>query len=103
MTRNVGRAAYDPVRESCLFFFNDTATTEIYTLSLHDALPISQKPLYQRCGSFSFVPKVPVNNHDVDACARLDDGLVKCILGFAIDRLHHVRNNAVSSKFISKD
>src|SRR5258708_36095126 len=25
-----------------LFFFNDTATTEIYTLSLHDALPIYQ-------------------------------------------------------------
>src|SRR2546426_12765477 len=38
-----------PVREAALaevkddlsrFFFNDTATTEIYTLSLHDALPI---------------------------------------------------------------
>src|SRR3712207_7256838 len=27
------------------FFFNDTATTEIYTLSLHDALPISGRPL----------------------------------------------------------
>src|SRR5256885_7511691 len=26
------------------FFFNDTATTEIYTLSLHDALPILQWP-----------------------------------------------------------
>src|SRR5260370_24400137 len=26
---------------SAFFFFNDTATTEIYTLSLHDALPIS--------------------------------------------------------------
>src|SRR3712207_9107352 len=26
------------------FFFNDTATTEIYTLSLHDALPISSVP-----------------------------------------------------------
>src|SRR2546421_11841502 len=26
------------------FFFNDTATTEIYTLSLHDALPISSWP-----------------------------------------------------------
>src|SRR6267378_769864 len=26
------------------FFFNDTATTEIYTLSLHDALPISPLP-----------------------------------------------------------
>src|SRR5256885_11230941 len=28
--------------ESSFFFFNDTATTEIYTLSLHDALPIWQ-------------------------------------------------------------
>src|SRR5262249_60548947 len=28
-----------------LFFFNDTAPTEIYTLSLHDALPISPVPL----------------------------------------------------------
>src|SRR3712207_7302222 len=28
------------LREFFLFFFNDTATTEIYTLSLHDALPI---------------------------------------------------------------
>ena len=27
-------------RSLCFFFFNDTATTEIYTLSLHDALPI---------------------------------------------------------------
>src|SRR6202008_5176515 len=27
---------------ACCFFFNDTATTEIYTLSLHDALPISR-------------------------------------------------------------
>src|SRR5256885_12782923 len=26
-----------------MFFFNDTATTEIYTLSLHDALPISDR------------------------------------------------------------
>src|SRR3712207_7382614 len=29
---------------SFFFFFNDTATTEIYTLSLHDALPISPRP-----------------------------------------------------------
>src|SRR5438132_7013075 len=28
---------------SSSFFFNDTATTEIYTLSLHDALPISNR------------------------------------------------------------
>src|SRR5712675_3052036 len=30
-------------RHHLLFFFNDTATTEIYTLSLHDALPISRR------------------------------------------------------------
>src|SRR5258708_10627844 len=29
-----------PLPASFVFFFNDTATTEIYTLSLHDALPI---------------------------------------------------------------
>ena len=29
------------IRRQPIFFFNDTATTEIYTLSLHDALPIS--------------------------------------------------------------
>src|SRR6266852_7741036 len=29
------------LRHLLFFFFNDTATTEIYTLSLHDALPIS--------------------------------------------------------------
>src|SRR3712207_8380838 len=32
----------------CVFFFNDTATTEIYTLSLHDALPIYLVPLLVR-------------------------------------------------------
>src|SRR2546425_5513440 len=32
---------------SFFFFFNDTATTEIYTLSLHDALPISRHHVYR--------------------------------------------------------
>src|SRR3712207_7823820 len=31
----------EPISSILFFFFNDTATTEIYTLSLHDALPIS--------------------------------------------------------------
>src|SRR2546422_11012782 len=35
------------------FFFNDTATTEIYTLSLHDALPIS--PI-SACGIVTDIP-----------------------------------------------
>src|SRR3989441_1602258 len=36
-------SVFSPVARalSFFFFFNDTATTEIYTLSLHDALPIS--------------------------------------------------------------
>src|SRR5688572_31059019 len=39
------------------FFFNDTATTEIYTLSLHDALPISYLPPdKQKFRSAAFTP-----------------------------------------------
>ena len=44
------------------FFFNDTATTEIYTLSLHDALPISymSESLLERriCFIISFPPSI---------------------------------------------
>src|SRR5215813_1581447 len=36
-------AASRPLLITCLFFFNDTAPTEIYTLSLHDALPIPRQ------------------------------------------------------------
>src|SRR2546429_3339089 len=37
------------------FFFNDTATTEIYTLSLHDALPISSCSAYLMSAADSLV------------------------------------------------
>src|SRR2546427_6580466 len=39
-----------------LFFFNDTATTEIYTLSLHDALPISWSAGGQRVSRYWTLP-----------------------------------------------
>ena len=42
----------------CFFFFNDTATTEIYTLSLHDALPI----LKSECLDTEFVIAVDVSD-----------------------------------------
>src|SRR5215813_15176944 len=46
---------------SFFFFFNDTAPTEIYTRSLHDALPISRMP---ECGSRAWTvarpPRKPV-------------------------------------------
>ena len=50
-----------------MFFFNDTATTEIYTLSLHDALPISP-PSVQEGSLFS--PPSPA----FIVCRFFDDG-----------------------------
>src|SRR3989442_3856498 len=41
---------HDPIS---FFFFNDTATTEIYTLSLHDALPISYADAVRRIDGIS--------------------------------------------------
>src|SRR2546427_8898198 len=45
------------VRWFSFFFFNDTATTEIYTLSLHDALPISLAPAAHRARLARHVPR----------------------------------------------
>src|SRR3712207_9187473 len=45
---------FERVIMNLFFFFNDTATTEIYTLSLHDALPISITPSFIRCLLVSF-------------------------------------------------
>src|SRR3712207_7902643 len=42
-----------------IFFFNDTATTEIYTLSLHDALPIY--PAWQQLGANNSIKATTVN------------------------------------------
>src|SRR2546430_4284983 len=50
MTGSKLMMVYD--RTCTFFFFNDTATTEIYTLSLHDALPICAMDACRRsCGS----------------------------------------------------
>src|SRR5882762_482401 len=42
------------------FFFNDTATTEIYTLSLHDALPISGRKRSRTCSCVWWAPREPL-------------------------------------------
>src|SRR5947208_14804484 len=57
------------------FFFNDPSTTEIYTLSLHDALPISAYDVYpldgrhdggyytvKDCVTIDVLPRTPGNN-----------------------------------------
>src|SRR2546430_11590531 len=58
------------------FFFNDTATTEIYTLSLHDALPISRRPADRRAGGGARpVPARPRGRrHDREAPGALPEG-----------------------------
>src|SRR6266567_9131726 len=51
-----------------LFFFNDTATTEIYTLSLHDALPIrSMRALGASCTA----PRSRASSRRPDRARRL--------------------------------
>src|SRR2546429_709328 len=54
---------------SIFFFFNDTATTEIYTLSLHDALPICVSKRYGDVHAL------------VDVHLRVERGEVVCLLG----------------------
>ena len=48
------------------FFFNDTATTEIYTLSLHDALPIYCSGLVQAAFASAGVP-LPRDSYQQEA------------------------------------
>src|SRR3712207_7751517 len=53
-----------------IFFFNDTATTEIYTLSLHDALPICPVHDLVHGGGLSGAIDGP---RDAGLCCRTDD------------------------------
>src|SRR3712207_7121279 len=57
-----------------IFFFNDTATTEIYTLSLHDALPIldtlAARFIYPTDSSESLPTLLLLVGHSQLACAQ---------------------------------
>src|SRR5882672_12666753 len=66
----------------CFFFFNDTATTEIYTLSLHDALPICPDPGAR--------PQALAQPDRGAAAAGLDSraGRRKRLLQHSMDRIH---------------
>src|SRR3712207_8741474 len=62
------------------FFFNDTATTEIYTLSLHDALPISISVLLSPLGSIRFPRRLLLLALAVLPLPRMSLLLPVCIL-----------------------
>src|SRR2546430_16266196 len=57
------------------FFFNDTATTEIYTLSLHDALPICLRRLLQECRNTRGRAEVSGNPADIGILDTPPDAL----------------------------
>src|SRR6478735_11619236 len=52
------------------FFFNDTATTEIYTLSLHDALPTSARPYRCTDASPAASPRASSSRVGASPCAQ---------------------------------
>src|SRR5258706_3613958 len=61
---------------SLLFFFNDTATTEIYTLSLHDALPIlACAPVSTPTQTQTMTTSATPNSYNVPYCDSFDGGI----------------------------
>ena len=58
-----------------VFFFNDTATTEIYTLSLHDALPILEEALYK---DFDDDVKEYQSGHSNDVAEQVAGQCIQC-------------------------
>src|SRR5256885_13190016 len=73
------------------FFFNDTATTEIYTLSLHDALPIWSSRLFRRGSPSTYVVSAIVGSAPPlyiggEYLRRLEMQRKPKVLFFSIDR-----------------
>src|SRR5688572_32525962 len=73
------------------FFFNDTATTEIYTLSLHDALPILELPWRRRQRRFEPLRQV-----------GLEDVAGEDVLAHERDRLEVRRSEEHTSELQSQ-
>src|SRR6266704_873405 len=66
------------------FFFNDTATTEIYTLSLHDALPISIALTHFACCAAHSGPIFHMVTHAMDqGVAKMTAATVLSLSGLA--------------------
>src|SRR5436190_12223256 len=88
-----------------LFFFNDTATTEIYTLSLHDALPIFE---YDRLSSLGVRFTQPPVSHGTVTTAVLEDrkstrlNSSHTVISYAVFCLKKKKNRIVSRGQLSR-
>src|SRR5258707_10627077 len=79
------------------FFFNDTATTEIYTLSLHDALPIfSDDPLLVHLEAEGVVLRVRIDGRP----AWCDRRLLARIHRYTLDRLRKEIEPVTAAQFL---
>src|SRR3712207_9284275 len=94
---------------SSFFFFNDTATTEIYTLSLHDALPIWTVEHGARGGDEVNIPQPgrnygwPIISYGVDySGAKIGEGTAKPGLDRKSTRLNSSHANISYAVFCLK-
>src|ERR1019366_8734181 len=76
----------------CLFFFNDTATTEIYTLSLHDALPISDTQERNELASKKVRDRRPKHLHRSEEHTSELQSLTNLVCRLLLDKnkQHHI-------------
>src|SRR3712207_7226298 len=83
------------------FFFNDTATTEIYTLSLHDALPIYTVERYVKLGLDEGAKLLCGGSKPTDLPARLDPNAYYLPTIFEADNSMKIRSEEPTSELQS--
>src|SRR3712207_9545984 len=83
---------------SFFFFFNDTATTEIYTLSLHDALPI----LLEACAHQLVLRREPPEQRGHPDAGAPRDLLERCVRDRKSTRLNSSHANISYAVFCLK-
>src|SRR3712207_7769479 len=88
----------------CCFFFNDTATTEIYTLSLHDALPIFRARVFSAASAAAVPNRIRSPRSPCFSAARAGIGISPNPSGWcrARDHLSHPRSEEHTSELQSR-
>src|SRR5260370_42716055 len=82
------------------FFFNDTATTEIYTLSLHDALPISAWLLTRRPCT-CFIKKANIFRYAVPSMWLVPHRAIQSLCRLALWWTSHIEGDRKSTRLNS--